>query len=461
MKILNYTAFFSLGVRVRFTLLFGTLLLSPLAQALEIDFENDSNLPIVYINAAFKGGAVRDPEGQEGITNFMGEMLLRGTQSKSKKDIDLQLDLMGAKIEVETRAESLIIRGAVLSSQLESFLPLLSEIITTPKFPDDQITKLQSEIISGIQEELGHDASLASRKFTQFLFQEHPYGKSPVGKSADIQNLNREKVLLHYRNLMSPNSLLIIGSGDAAVDKISQWARSMASLLNPNLESAWNMVNRPENLKSRQLFIIDKPDRTQTQIHIGQIGVQMTDKSFFPLYVGNHAFGGGSFSAILTEEIRVKRGWSYGANSFFRQGLQPRSWTMHLYPAAKDTAAALSYSLKLLSDLKTNGLKLPQFDFAKKSLLNSSGFAYNTPKKRVENKLLEKTLNLPAGFIKSFETEIKKVTLKDTNLALKTFFKPDNLAISVLATSKTLKEALTQAAGVALKDVKIVPFTQE
>jgi zinc protease len=442
-------------------LICGSALFSPMAHAVEIDFENDSNLPIVYINVALKGGSVTDPAGQEGIANFMGEMLLRGTKSKNKKEIDLLLDQMGAKLEVEARAESLIVRGAVISSQLKNFLPLLAEIITAPKFPDDEIVKLKSEIISGIQEELGHDASLASRKFIQFLFQDHPYGKSPMGKSADIQNLTKDKIITDYQKLFREDSLLIIGSGDAPTEVISKWATLVAASLSPANGAPLKIVNSPEDLASKQLLIIDKPDRTQTQIHIGQIGIRMTDKSFFPLYVGNHAFGGGSFSAILTNEIRVKRGWSYGANSAFRQGLQPRSWTMHLYPASKDTAAALAYSLKLLTDLKTKGLTVKQFDFAKKSLLNSSGFTYNTPRKRVENKLLEKTLNLPAGFIKSFGIEIEKVTLADTNLALNAFLKPTNLAISVLSTSKNLKEALAKAAGVALTDVKIMPFTQE
>jgi len=434
---------------------------STLSYAQEIDFENDSNLPIVYINVAVKRGYVTDPEGQEGITNFMGEMLLRGTQSKSKREIDLALDQMGAKLEVETRAESLILRGAVLSHELDKFLSVLAEVITSPKFPDDQVIKLKSEILSGIQEELGHDASLASRKFTRFLFQDHPYGKSPIGKSSDIQALTRENVILQYRKQFQQNSLLVIGSGDAKAERISTWANSVNASLSPANGAPLASVRRPENLESKQLLIIDKPDRTQTQIHIGQIGIQMTDKNFFPLYVGNHAFGGGSFSAILTEEIRIKRGWSYGANSNFRQGLQPRSWIMHLYPASKDTSAALAYSLKLLSDLKTEGLTSKQFEFAKKSLLNSVGFTYNTPKKRVENKLLEKTLNLPPEFIKSFGTEIQKVTLPETQLALNTFLKPSNLAISVLTTSKDMKEALAKAAGVALKDVKTVLFTQE
>ena len=187
----------------------------------------------------------------------------------------------------------------------------------------------------------------------------------------------------------------------------------------------------------------------------------MTHPDFFPLHVANYAFGGPSFSATLMMEIREKRGWSYGASSGFRFGLEPRLWSLYLFPAEKDTAPALEYSLKLLQDLKEKGLKPEDFEFAKRSMINSVGFMYSTPSKRVENKLLEKTLNLPDGFMKSFGEQIQKVQLSEVNTALKNFIQPDRVTISVLCTAKDLKDSLTKAAGVTPDHVQVAPYTLE
>src|SRR5258708_7877020 len=84
------------------------------ARAIDVTFERDTTLPIVHINLAVRAGAVTDPPGEFGLTNFMGEMLLRGTRTRTKEQIDLTLDQLGAQIEIEARAESLVIRGAVL-----------------------------------------------------------------------------------------------------------------------------------------------------------------------------------------------------------------------------------------------------------------------------------------------------------------------------------------------------------
>ena len=440
--------------------LLGVFGFSSRAYAVEVSVERDANLPLVYFNLATKAGSVTDPKGQSGLTNFMGEMLLRGTKSHTKEQLDLAIDQLGAHLEVETRAEAMIFRGAVLATKLDQFLDIVTEMLTQPSFAEVEIKKLKSEVTSGILEELGHDGSLDARWFSKFLFREHPYGKPTLGTTQDINNLTQAELQAHYDRLIRDKLLLVVATGDTTVDRIQSWANSL-SAARPGAGETLAQIGPPQNAPNRRLLIVDKPDRTQTQINAGQIGVRMTDKDFFPLYLGNHAFGGGSFSARLMVEIRVKRGWSYGAESHFRQGREPRSWQIHLFPAAKDTPAALAYTLGMVNDLQQKGLTLAEFEFAKRSLVNSSGFMYNTSKRRVENKLLERTLDLPDGFMKTYGPELEKVTLDQVNSSLRTFLKPEKFAITIVATAKNLKIPLAKAAGMSEDQVQVVPYTQE
>ncbi len=439
--------------------LLASALLPGSSEAAEVIFEKDPSLPLVSLNVALKAGAATDPEGQGGLTNFMGEMLLRGTRTKTKEQIDLALDQIGAQLGVETRAESVILRGSVLAAQLEPFLALVTEIVTQPSFPEAEIRKLKAEIVSGLLEEQGSDARLLSRKFVSHLFRGHPYGKPILGTIKDVSGLNRQKALAHYDLLVKDVNLLVVGSGDADPSKISDWGKALGAA-RPGGEPI-PMVARPENPPSRRLLIVDKPDRTQTQIRGGLIGVRMTDPNYFPLYVGNHAFGGGGFTTRMMTEIRVKRGWSYGAYSHFRQGRQPRSWEFYLFPATKDTPAALDYSVKMVEELQKNGLTQAEFDFAKTSLVNSDGFRFNTPEKRVENTLLEKTLDLPTGFMQTYAKNIEKLSLSEVNSAVKEYFKPGQLSIAVLGTAKDLKGKVAKAAGVDEAAVEVMPYTQD
>jgi zinc protease len=446
---------------IPFTFLLGAVL-NTSAWALETQFEPDASLPVVYLNVAVKAGSANDLPGQSGIGNFVGEMMLRGTNTRSKAQIDEALDLLGATLSVETRAEAIIFRGRVLSSKLAEYMEIVQDIIVNPNFPEREIRKLKSEITSGISNQRGKDSALGRIFWDAFLFEGHPYGKPIVGKTADIGSLKRSDLIRHYSNLFQDRNLLVVGSGDSEASFVEAWAKRIAEK-RPNSEGVnpVHVASAPKSWPNRRVLFVDKAERTQSQVYFGQIGLRMTDPEFFPVYLSNHVFGGGSFSARLMTEIRVKRGWSYGAYSYFRHGIQPRSFQAYTFPATKDTAGTLSLIDSLLHDWKEKGISENEYEFAKASLINSAGFSYNTPAKRVENILLEKTLNLPDGFMKSFASKIENVSLSDANSAVKKYLRPDQMSVLILGTAKDLKSKAAESLKFPEEKIVVVPYTKE
>ncbi len=430
------------------------------AQAADLQFEADDTLPLVYLNVVVRGGAVEDPAGKSGLTNFMGEMLLRGTKIRSKEQLDQELDQMGAHFEEETRSEAVVFRGAVLSHQLERFLPLVNEILTQPAFPESELRKLKGELISALLEEQGRDQSLAGRHFDEFLFSAHPYGKSVMGKLKDLESLTSQDVRRQYESQIRDGRITILASGDSsALSRLQAWSKTLEKS-RPGKEDAPRVV-APKPVAGRRLVIVDKPERTQTQILGGEIGFKMNEPDFFDFYVANFVFGGGSFQARLMSEIRTKRGWSYGANSAVKFSRQPRSWRFYLFPAAKDTAAALETVLKMVEEWRDRGVTPQELDFAKTSLINGAGFLLNTPRKRIENRIQEITLDLPEGFMKHYAEGVARVTLESANASVKAHIHPDQLSILALGTAKDLKEPLAKSAGVPIDKVQVIDYRQD
>jgi zinc protease len=431
------------------------------AQAMEVLVERDSRLPIAYLNVVVRTGAIADPAGKTGLTNFVGDMLLRGTQRHTKEEIDLMLDQWGASLGVETRTETMVVRGAVLSAKMPDFLELVREVLSQPLFPEGEISKLKQETISGILAQQGNDHALSSRKFGQFLFERHPYGRPIDGIPSEVSSFDREALIRQHRQVFTSEALLVLGAGDVTQSALKNWSDQLASSLPAKPASPLTSASQPQFPAERRLQIVDKPDRTQTQILIGQSGVRMTDPDYYALYLGNVAFGGGSFTSRLMQEIRVKRGWSYGARSSFRFSLQPRSWQVHLFPAEKDTPAALATTVAMIEELRRNGISEKEFNLAKQSSINNAAFINDTPKKRIENRILEETLNLPQGFFSNLSKNLEKVTLAQVNQALSRFITTDRLTITVLGTAARLKTELADKAGIPAARVSIVPYTSE
>jgi zinc protease len=100
-----------------------------------------------------------------------------------------------------------------------------------------------------------------------------------------------------------------------------------------------------------------------------------------------------------------------------------------------------------VGDLVETGVTAEEFAFARQSLINNAAFNFDTPKKRVENILLERTLGLPDGFMKTFGPRTAELEHESVNTAVKSYFRPDALAITVLGDEKIKPDAIT-AAGV-------------
>jgi zinc protease len=442
--------------------IFCVLLGTSAVSATETRFEHDPALPIVYLNVAVKAGAANDPQGQAGIGNFVGEMMIRGTKTRTKDQIDEALDQLGATLSVEARSEALIFRGRVLSAKLGEYMEILQDIVLNPSFPEKEIRKLKAEIGSAILESRGNDSALGRVFWDGFLFEGHPYGKPVLGKTKDIERLKRDDIVRHYENLFQERNLLVVGSGDAENSFVETWAKRLAEKRpNSKGENPVKTADAPKAWPKRRVLFVDKPDRTQTQVYFGQIGLRPTDRNFFPLHLSNHVFGGGSFSARLMQEVRVKRGWSYGARSYFKHGIRPRSFQVYTFPAAKDTPGAVGLLGGMLREWKEKGITPEEYRFAKASLINSDGFSYNTPAKRVENILLEKTLDLPDGFMKTYAKNLEKVSYEDANRAVKDFVDPDKMSVMVLGTAKDLKPKIAEALKVPAAEIAVVPFTKE
>lgn len=429
------------------------------SSAITVSFEPDDSVPLVYVQVAIRAGATSDPVDRLGLTRFMAQMLLRGTQTLNKANFDETLDQMGANLSVESRHEFMVMRGSSLSTKIDDLLALMEDALLNPSWEESEISKLRDETLSALKNELGNDGATASRHFQKFLLGNHPFSNPIMGTPSHVKKISKIDIQAQYDRLMRSGIIYVIATGNTEKEKFDRFAVRLDKKLKKGGSPL--ALSNPSMPSTSKLLIVDKPDRTQTQIFAGQIGPKLTDPDYFSYHVANHAFGGGSFSSRLMQEIRVKNGWSYGSNSAARFGTAARTWHVYLYPAAKDAAIALKTALQMVKDLKDKGLSQEEFNQSKQSLINGDGFGYNTPLKRMENRLLEICLDLPKGFMQSYAKNIEDVTLESANAAMKRFLAPEHLAITVLGTAKSLKQDVVKASGVPASEVSVKLFDKE
>src|SRR5262249_29541167 len=150
------------------------------------------------------------------------------------------------------------------------------------------------------------------------------------------------------------NAILALAGDVAGEHAPGLWARHLGAL-RPGANPVEQSYPDPLPRRGLHLTIVDKPERTQSQILIGQAAPSWNHPDFYPLHVALTAFGG-TFTSKLVEEVRVKRGLSYGASARLWRGRGKRALVMHVFPSLEQTAETLVLVLGLYRQLAETGL---------------------------------------------------------------------------------------------------------
>lgn len=208
--------------------------------------------------------------------------------------------------------------------------------------------------------------------------------------------------------------------------------------------------------RGRSLVIVDKPERTQTQILVGALGTSAHDEDHVPLMVGTAVFGG-TFTSRLMREVRSKRGWSYGASARLNVERARHAFTMWTFPAATDAGKCLALELGLLEKLVTGGVSAKEVAFVKRYLVRSHAFEIDTPQKRMHQALDTHLLGLPADYHTGYVPKVLATSHDAVNAALARRIHTKDLGIVVVGTAKEIRDDLEKAIP-DLARVSVVPF---
>ena len=420
--------------------------------------ETSRDLPLVSVSIGVRTGALLDPPGAEGATRLVGRLLRRSAGGRTAEQNDILIESLGASLGADVTYSTITLNGAVISRSLDRFANLLAEAVTQPGLPEDEFLRLKRETEAELTELLDDDRGLAQRWFRRKLFAGHPYSRPAAGTVTSLGRIELGTLRPLYQRAFVPENLVFAFAGDIARDRAERIAEDICAAL-PKAPAPGDTTPEPSSPAGRRLVFVDKPERTQTQILIGGLGSHPSDPDHFALAVANTAFGG-TFTARLMQQVRVKRGWSYGAYSSLPYDRRRQSFSMWTFPKASDAAACIALELQMLKELRDKGLSKSELSWSKRYLLRSHAFAVDTAAKRVGLALDTELYGLPEGYYERYLEHIRGVTLEQANEALRSRLPDENLLVTVVGTESAIGDAV-RAAIPGLGASEIVPFDSE
>jgi zinc protease len=420
--------------------------------------ETSRALPLVSFSIALKTGSILDPEGMTGATRMLTRWMRRTAGGREAQAIDTEIDALGGAFGADVSPSTLVFQGTVITRSLDGLMRIATDILARPGFAEAELERLRRETLAELTETLDDDRGLGRRWLRHRLFGAHPYARSVTGTASSVARIKPEDLKALYGRIVRPENLIFAFSGDIDRARAEQLAEQVRAALASG-PAPDDSIGDPAVIPGRRLTLVDKPDRTQTQILIGGLGTHPADPDHLALHVANTVFGG-TFTARLTQEVRAKRGWSYGAYSSLPIDRRRQAFSMWTFPKAEDAAPCIQLQLEMLHDLRSKGITKKELAWAKKYLVRSHAFALDTASKRVGLLLDSALYGLPAGYYENYIERIKGVSLEAANASVVERLSEDDLLVTVVGTASQIGDAIKSAIP-NLASTEVVPYDTE
>ena len=419
-----------------------------------LSFEPAAGIPICWFTAAVPLGGALDPPGLEGFTRHTAELARRGAGGMDRARLDDAIDRLGASLDVEVDRDWLALSGTCLERNLDRTVALAAAVLADPMMSEREHEVLRRETLAELDEVRDDDGTLVERFFQMQCAPGHAYGRTIIGTADSLARLDREAAARHHRGLWTADNLVVGVAGPVTPARADEVAGALEAAVAGRSAIAPPALPAPESPPGRRLYLIDKPQRTQCQLWIGHLAPAYGTDDFVALMPVEAAFGG-MFSSRLMQEIRVKRGWSYGAGCRVYRSRAPHWFRISLAPTREVALDALALTLELYEQLAEGGIAAEEHDLAVRHLTGGMLFSQATPRQRMRQAVRHRLLGLATDYPRQVGAALEKLTLGDGRSAAARWLHPRDLCITLVATADDLVPELEKA---GFAPTAIIPY---
>jgi zinc protease len=274
-----------------------------------------SESPLIAAQLLIKNGGEVDPPELAGLADLTANLLTKGTQSRDATQIAQQIESLGGSLESAARWDSSFATVGVMSSKIPQAMEILADVVRRPTFKSEEVERLRQQYLDNVTLALGDPGSIARFVAARVVFGDSPYGHPVSGTAESLTRITAADISkMHSRYYRPDNAILVIGGDINAKDGMvlatkyfGDWQKPTTPLPEMSAPAASAAT------KTGRVVVIDKPDAGQAAVYLARTGITRKDADYFRGIVTNSVLSG--YSGRLNQEIRIKRGLSYGAGS--------------------------------------------------------------------------------------------------------------------------------------------------
>lgn len=289
-----------------------------LKNGLRVIVIEDRDLPLVSAQLVVKNGGEVDPAALSGLADMTASLLTKGTKTRTAPQVAEEIEALGGVITSGAGWDASRAFVNVSSPKLAPALAILADVARNPSFKDDEIERLRQQYLDSLSVALNDPGEVASYVAARVVFGDAPYGHPLSGTPESLARIKREHIAALHAKFYRPDNAVLVFGGDLKAEDgfrlaerlLGDWVKPAHALPAEGADAKRGAVARRA---AQRVVVVDMPGAGQAAVVLARPGISRTDPGYFSGIVSNAVLSG--YSGRLNQEIRIKRGLSYGARS--------------------------------------------------------------------------------------------------------------------------------------------------
>jgi zinc protease len=389
---------------------------------------SEPSIPFLSLALHFKGAAVLDPAGKEGLAYMVSGLLDEGAGELDSQAFRTELEDRAIRLSFDAGRDSFTGQLKTVTEHRERAFELLRLALVEPRFDPEPVERIRNQVQAELRRRSEEPDYVASLTWFETALPGHPYGRPMHGTVDSVAAITADDLRQFARERLAKDNLIIGVAGDVTAEELGP----LLDVAFGDLPDVSAPVEVPDAELAQGSTVIVRKDVPQSQVMFGQKGLPRDDPDFYAAYVANHLLGGGGFASRLTEEVREKRGLAYSVYSY----LYPMDHAPLWVGAVGTANAAVAESIRLVRQevarMAAGDVQADELADAKTYLTGSFPLRL-TSNDQIANMLVSMQVDdLGIDYLERRNDYIEAVTLDDLRRVAARLYHPEDLLVIVV-----------------------------
>lgn len=407
----------------------------------------EHSIPIIAVNIAFPAGSAYDPSDKPGLATLVSSLLDEGAGDLPSEAFKQALESRAIRLSAAADRDYITVSMTTLKENADEAFRLLGLVLSRPRFDQEAVERMRVAILASLKQEDEQPSTVASKSWFATYFGTHPYARSDSGTPSGVQAITINDIRTFATDHIVRDRVKMSVAGDIDDAQLRRYIQQLFVSLPTKTVAA---VPRPADAVRPASNTIPRNEPAPVAV-FGFAGPMRLDADFIPTFVANYILGGGGFSSRLMDEVRDKRGLTYGISTYVAD-YRSASLIMGSVQSEKGKIlTAIDVTKSELARFARDGATAKELADAKTYLTGSYPLGLDS------NAKIARTLNayqrqgLTPDYVDKRNALIQGVTLAQVNAMAKKWYDPSKLVIVIAGTPDAAAASATGKQGNAAK----------